>query len=146
VGGQIGCVVQARGECRRGCPAPRLDDAGDVQFLTAVHEISHEIGVGTLIGPDIVGRVERIVIGGIHHLERHIHDLVVAERLVAVGRGDDRLVIDQLLNHGVQFGGIAKAHGVQHEIAHPAVVGQHHDDLVVAGRPVAGDNVVLRLD
>jgi len=146
VGGQIGGVVQARGKCRRGCPAPRPDDAGDAQLLTAVHEVSHEIGVAALVGPDVVGRVESIVIGGIHQLERHIHDLVVGECLVPVGRGDDRLIIDQLLHHGIQLGGIAKSHGVQHEIAHPAVVSQHHDDLVVAGRPVAGNDVVLRLD
>lgn len=56
VGGQIGCADRPGVSAVAVVPLRGWTMPGDVQFLTAVHEISHEIDVGTLIGPDIVGR------------------------------------------------------------------------------------------
>ena len=139
---QLGRVVDAHGKRRGLRVRPRLHDADDFQLLAGVHEPLHVLLVAGFVDPDLVLLVIGVEVGGGHHLQRHAHDLVVGEREVVVG-AFHVLLVHELVDHVLQHRVIAQPQGIAHQIGHRAVRGQHHDALVVGGRPPARLHVVL---
>ena len=139
---QLGRVVDAHGKRRGLRVRPRLHDADDFQLLAGVHEPLHVLLVAGFVDPNLVLLVVGVEVGGGHHLQRHAHDLVVGEREVVVG-AFHVLLVHELVDHVLEHRVIAQAQGVTHQIGHRAVRGQHHDALVVGGRPPARLHVVL---
>ena len=140
----VACVIEAglqRGDLRARLG---LHDAADVHVFARVRQVAHIVGVVAFVLPHVVVGVVLVVVGGGDQLERHVHELVVRERHVVVGRGDLFLVCERA-HHVVELAVVAQPHGVEHEVAHLAIRGEHQHDIVVVLRPCARHDIVLVL-
>ena len=140
----VACVIEAglqRGDLRARLG---LHDAADVHVFARVRQVAHIVGVVAFVLPHVVVGVVLVVVGGGDQLERHVHELVVRERHIVVGRGDLFLVCERA-HHVVELAVVAQPHGVEHEVAHLAIRGEHQHDIVVVLRPCARHDIVLVL-
>ena len=140
----VACVIEAglqRGDLRARLG---LHDAADVHVFARVHQVAHIVGVVAFVLPHVVVGVVLVVVGGGDQLERHVHELVVRKRHVIVGSGD-LFLIGERAHHVIELAVVAQPHGVEHEVAHLAIGGEHQHDVVVALRPCARHDIVLVL-
>ncbi len=81
----------------------------------------------------------------VHEFEFDAHKVIVIEAQ-GIGWRVDAFFVGERLHHIFEFAVVAQPHGVQHEIAHIAVLGKHEHDFVVILGPFSGDDVVLLFD
>ena len=146
VGDQIGGVVDPRCQCRCCHTFARLDDTADLQLFALGHQLLQEGGVTTLVRPHPIGLVEDVVVRRVDHLERHVHDLPVGERLGTALRRDDWFIVNQLRDHRVQLRWVAQVHRVQNEVTNATTGGEDEDGFVIGLGPITSNNVILLLD
>ena len=139
-------VVDPGGQSSCSHPFSRPDDSANLQLFALGHQVLQEGGVTALVRPHPVRLVKNVVVRSVHHLERHIHDLLVGERLRPSFRSHDWFVIDQLRNHRVQLRWVTQIHRIQYKVTYPTTGSKYEDGVVVGLRPITGNNVILLLN
>ena len=120
----------------------RLHDPDDRDILSVFHKVLHIFTVIRLIPPDLIFAVVLITVGAVHQFKRDPKNILV--RIICkILRRIHILLIDELLDHLLQFKRIPKPHGIEHEIADSAVSRQHKDTLIIVFRPSPRLHIIL---
>ena len=120
----------------------RLHDPDDGDILSVFHQVLHILTVIRLITPDLILAVILITVGAVHQFKRDPKNILV--RIICkIRRRIHILLIDELLDHLLQFQGITQPHGIEHEIADPAVRCQYQNTLIIVLGPASRLHIIL---
>ena len=120
----------------------RLYDADYLQIFAVLHQFFHIFIVVRLVGPDLVLAVILIIVCAVHHLKRGSEDVFIRVASYMI-RCVHLFLVNELLDHFVQFHRVPQTKGIQHEVTDSAAGSQYYHTFIIIFRPAACHHLIL---